>query len=43
MFLDEGAMVKTHTIFPTEPYNTIELFSDGGNVTAKDIKIYPIK
>nr|WEI57565.1 putative GH32 family protein [Micropterna sequax] len=43
LFVDNGELVQTNTIFPSEPLNTLQLNSQGGAIRVKDIKIYNLK
>ena len=39
LFVDDGALVFTNVFFPGQPFDTIELFTDGGYITVEKGKI----
>ncbi len=38
LFIDNGRIVMTNTIFPSQPYNTLHLSTTGGTATVQDAK-----
>lgn len=42
IFIDNGELVQTNTLFPTEPYNTLA-FESGSIVKINTINLYPIR
>lgn len=42
IFIDNGELVQTNTLFPTEPYNTIT-FESSSEVKINTINLYPIR
>ena len=42
IFANGGRGVMTNLVFPTIPYSTLSLSSDGGNAKIKNLKIYSI-
>lgn len=43
LFADEGANTMTEIFFPTEDFNTIKIYAQGGNVKLESGKAYPLK
>ena len=43
VFEESGKAVMTNLVFPTSPYDTLSLYSDGGNVKVSNMKIYSLK
>ncbi|MBO7640710.1 MAG: GH32 C-terminal domain-containing protein [Bacteroidales bacterium] len=43
LFINDGDMVFTNSVFPTEVYNTFGVVTDGCKVAVKDVKIYELK
>jgi fructan beta-fructosidase len=43
LFLGEGDLVFTNTLFPTESYDRIRFFSEGCSMRATDIGVYKLK
>lgn len=41
-FINNGELVQTNTVFPTEPYNSLS-FESEGEITISSINIYPIQ
>ena len=41
LFLNGGKVAMTNLVFPSEPYNSLELFSEGGNAEVK-LTSYPL-
>lgn len=39
-FVDEGRMVMTSLVFPTEPYNTMNFYSEGGACQVRNLTVY---
>lgn len=42
LFINDGELVQTNTMFPSEPYNSL-VFESEGNVTVENINIYELK
>lgn len=42
VFANGGKGVMTNLVFPTEPYSSLTIASDGGNAKIKNLKIYSI-
>ncbi|MDE5595484.1 MAG: GH32 C-terminal domain-containing protein, partial [Muribaculaceae bacterium] len=42
IFDGEGSFVMTNLVFPTDPYNTLTVRSQGGNGQVKDLEIFTI-
>ena len=42
IFVDGGRIAMTNLVFPTEPYNTLTLYSEGGETQVKDLKTYKL-
>ena len=42
-FVNEGELVMTNLIFPTEPYNRISFYSKGGKMRVTDFYIYKLE
>lgn len=42
LFVNDGELVMTNTVFPREVFNRMTFYCPKGNWTAKDLKIYPI-
>ena len=42
VFDAEGRFVLTNLLFPTEPYTTLTLTSEGGKSTLRSLEVYPI-
>ena len=43
VFIDGGRVAMTNLVFPNLPYDTLELYSDGGRLDITIIKVTPIK
>lgn len=43
VFGNNGKFVMTNLVFPTSPYSTLSIFSDGGSAKIENLKIYSIK
>lgn len=43
LFVDEGEVVLTNIIYPSEPYNTLEFNTNEGSVNISGIKVYCLK
>lgn len=43
IFINDGELVQTNTIFPTEPYNRLDFRCNGGNIIIDDFKIYKLQ
>lgn len=43
LFVNDGELVQTNLIFPSEPYNTINFETIGGVIEIKDMKVYKLK
>lgn len=43
LFADGGRSVMTNTVFPTSPYTTLFMRSEGGKTGISDLKIYSLK
>lgn len=43
LFINDGDVVFTNCVFPNEPYDSIEFFSDGKSVKAEDIVVYKME
>lgn len=43
LFLNDGDLVFTNLMFPTEPYNTLEVVSENCKVVVKDISIHEMR
>lgn len=41
-FVDGGRIAMTNLVFPTKPYNNIQLYSEGCNATFKNVKVYKL-
>jgi len=42
-FEGEGRFAMTNLVFPTKPYDTISVSTDGGRCRVRELNIYPIK
>ena len=42
IFVDGGRIDMTNLVFPTIPYDTVRLYSDGGNTEMKNINVYKL-
>lgn len=42
IFLDGGRIAMTNLVFPTEPYNSVRFFSDGGKAKVANVKAYKL-
>lgn len=42
LFINDGELVQTNTMFPSEAYNSL-VFESEGNVTVENINIYELK
>lgn len=43
IFINDGEVVQTNTMFPTEPYNSLDFNTEGGSINVENIKIYTLK
>lgn len=43
LFVNDGELVQTNLVFPTEPYNSLVFATDGGAFEVEDINIYNLK
>jgi len=43
LFVNEGELVQTNIVYPEEPYNSLEVVSEGSPLNVKDIKIHILK
>nr|WEI57563.1 putative GH32 family protein [Micropterna sequax] len=43
LFVNNGEITLTNTLFPTEPYNTLMINSEDGILNVKDLKTYDLK
>lgn len=43
LFINDGDMVFTNCVFPTEVYNQFGIGADGCKVSVKDVKVYELK
>lgn len=43
LFINDGELVQTNTVFPTEPYNSLIFEATGGTMNVEDINIYNLK
>lgn len=43
VFANDGKSVMTNLVFPTAPYSTLSVSSEGGNAKIENLKIYSIK
>lgn len=43
LFINDGDVVFTNCVFPNEPYDTIEFFSDGKTLKVEDFVIYKMQ
>ncbi len=43
LFINNGEVAMTNTIFPSEPYNTLLFESKGGTLRVKDLNIFNLK
>jgi fructan beta-fructosidase len=42
IFVDGGRIAMTNLVFPTQPYNSIRLYSDNGKAKFTTIKAYKL-
>ena len=42
IFVNDGEVVQTNTMFPSEPYNTLTFKVENSSIDVKDIKIYKL-
>ena len=40
LFVDDGRVAMTNLIFPTEVYNQLRLYTEGGTAQVKGLKIH---
>lgn len=43
LFEKDGRFVMTNLVFPTTPYTTLSLSSNGGNAKVTNLKVYSLK
>jgi len=43
LFVNNGEVVQTNTVFPTEVYNTLRFNTDKGTLTLNDVTVYKLK
>ena len=43
IFVDNGVLVQTNTIFPSDPYNTLFFGCEGADIAVTNIKVHIIK
>lgn len=43
IFINNGELVQTNTMFPTEPYNSIDFNVDGGTINIENFRVYRLK
>jgi fructan beta-fructosidase len=43
LFINDGDMVFTNCVFPTEVYNQFGVNAEGCKVSVKDVKVYELK
>ena len=43
LFIDQGRIAMTNLVFPTEDYDSIALYSDGGTAQFKNINVYKLR
>lgn len=41
-FVDGGRIAMTNLVFPTKPYNNVQFYSEGGNASFKNVKVYKL-
>ena len=41
-FVDNGKLAMTNLVFPTKPYNNLKFYSEGGNASFKNVKVYKL-
>ena len=42
IFVDGGRIAMTNLVFPTEPYNTLRFYTEGGEAQVSNLKIYKL-
>ena len=42
IFVDGGRIAMTNLVFPTEPYNTLRFYTEGGEAQISNLKIYKL-
>lgn len=42
IFVDGGRIVMTNLVFPTEPYNTLRFYTEGGEAQVSNMKVYKL-
>lgn len=42
IFVDGGRIAMTNLVFPTEPYNTIRFYTEGGEAQVSNMKVYKL-
>ena len=42
IFVDSGRIVMTNLVFPTEPYNTLRFYTEGGEAQVSNLKVYKL-
>ena len=43
LFVNDGDLVFTNCVFPTEPFNSLSFLGETGAVSVSDIRVYPIQ
>ena len=42
IFVDGGRIAMTNLVFPTEPYNTLRIYTEGGEAQVSNMKVYKL-
>ena len=42
IFVDGGRIAMTNLVFPTAPYDTMTLYTDGGEMQVENLKAYKL-
>ena len=42
IFVDGGRIAMTNLVFPTEPYNTLRFYTEGGEAQVSNLKVYKL-
>lgn len=42
IFVDSGRIAMTNLVFPTEPYNTLRFYTEGGEAQVSNLKVYKL-
>ena len=42
IFVDSGRIAMTNLVFPTEPYNTLRFYTEGGEAQVSNMKVYKL-